>query len=178
MKTRFLAFSIILTSLFITPAMAGIEGSWNLKLKPKLVVSVYGAPVDGIPFKVPTTDQITFKLDPGFQNSGSFTSGLYSGTWAQNKTSFKGTPTKTIVETTMHEYLAKGQIYGFTFTNGQMRKASNKLTGKILKNGTISGSFTHISTWKIRITKPQKLDAPIQVRLTTTFTGTRIPAAE
>lgn len=179
MSTRHYAFLITLLLSMARSAYGDIAGTWQLAQKPKVSVSVYGAPVTSLKLpKLPASDQIVFKADPGFPGTGTFQSSMFEGGWKQSKSSFKGTPTKTIVEAIMSEYLAKGTMYGFTFNNGYMAKSSNKLVGTEARNGTISGSFTHISTWKINITSPKKMVAPVQVKLVVPFKGTRAAAGE
>lgn len=166
---------IAILGFLAQPALADVTGTWNLTQKPKLSVTVYGAPVTSFKLpSLPTTDQIQFKADPNFPGTGNFVANLFEGDWKQSKTSIKGTPTKTVVETIMNEYLAKGEMYGFTFNNGRMTKSSNKLVGTEAKNGGLSGSFTHLSTWKISVTSPKKMTVPVQVKLVVTFKGTRV----
>jgi hypothetical protein len=82
MSTRHYAFLITLLLLMARSAHGDIAGTWQLAQKPKVSVSVYGAPVTSLKLpKLPASDRIVFKADPGFPGTGTFQSSMFEGGW-------------------------------------------------------------------------------------------------
>ena len=177
LQLTYIVFSMLL-ALIMQPALAAVDGGWDLRFKPrpKLTVSAFGQPVPGGKVKLPAlpaTDSITFSPDAATPGTGRFTSAYFSGTWQEKNNRLKGTPTQTVVESLMNEYLQQGSLYGFTFSDGQLIRSKSRMTAKELNNGTLKGTFLHVSHWKIHVTKPRKMTVPLQVKLLAKFKGTR-----
>jgi len=178
-----LRYVVILCSLLVfsntQPAFAtAVDGNWDLSFNPppKVVIVAFGQRMKPVLPELPTADRITFTPDADLPNTGSFTSTLFSGEWKQPPKKLKGTGTESFVEPLVDEYLQKGSFYGFSFSGGELKRTKTTLLGKVRKDGTLVGSFTHISHWTIHLTEPREIDVPIQVKLTAKFKGTRSPA--
>ncbi len=179
MPKRFSIAFPLLILLGIQPSLADVSGSWDVSYqpKPKISVTAFGQPIDNLKLPpMPAVDRITFTPDAGFPHTGSLDSTLFSGEWKQSKSNIKGTASQTMIEKLMNGYLEQGSLYGFSFTGGQLLKAKNRMAAKESKNGTLQGSFVHVSTWRIHLTQPKKMTVPIQVKLLANFKGTRSAA--
>ena len=171
-----LALVLSVLCLFAAPAWSSVEGTWDLALAPKLMITALGKPVKK-DTPLPTRDQIVFSVDPEFPGTGTFKSLLFSGEWKEHNQKLKGKPTAPLIEATIRAALAQGSMNGITFGNGRLVKQDNLLTGKELPNGTIKGTFTHESSWKVEATRNgQQAQVPVKVKLLIPFSGVRASA--
>lgn len=160
-------------SLCTATACASIEGEWNLRLRPRLSVSVLGHPLaESLP-AFPAEARIAFARDPGFPGTGRFTADLFTGEWKEHNGKFQGTPTEAAIDRLIQNHLDRGSLQGIRFGHGRRLREKNTLTGKELKDGTILGKFAHTSHWTVRITQPKPLTLPVSVWLVVPFTGSR-----
>lgn len=180
MFKRSAATLLLFILLGIQAAYADVAGVWNLvyKPKPKITVTAFGQPIPAGKVKLPelpTTDVVEFTPDAGFPGTGGFSNSLFpAGVWKQKGTLIKGTPTQTVIEQLMNGYLQQGSLYGFSFSGGRFLGAKNRMIAKELKDGTLKGTFQHVSKWSIAITEPKKMTVKLQVKLLANFKGTRV----
>ncbi|SMF95070.1 hypothetical protein SAMN02949497_2414 [Methylomagnum ishizawai] len=184
MSKRFIPVFMALALALLPPVQAGaagvkndVAGQWSLVYtpRPKLKVSAFGQPVRGrfqLP-QLPKTDAVTFTPDPAFPGTGQFATQLFSGVWKQSGAKVKGTPTQTVIESMLAGYLQQGSLYGVSFSGGTLVSAKNQLTAVVQKNGRLTGTFLHVSTWRIAVTQPQAMTVPLRIKLLAHFKGKR-----
>jgi hypothetical protein len=177
MKSPLITLLTLVIAMLAQPALADVEGTWDLSLKPKLKLSVYGqsVPVKGLP-ALPTSDQVVFTAGDQDSTSGSFVSNLFAGEWKQSGETLKGSLRSSFVISAMDQYLSKGSFEGFTFSNGKRIGVKSRVSGKELADGTIKGTITEISKWSVQVTKPKKMKVIFLVTLTAPYKG--VPAGE
>jgi hypothetical protein len=163
--------------LCLRPALAEVEGSWDLsfKPKPKISVTALGQPLKLKPQGLPSRNRISFGGNAASPGLKLFTSSLVSGSWTQKRRTIKGIPTQSMIEPLLQGYLQQGSLYGLTFDHGQLLKSKNRLTAQELKSGLLEGTFQHTSTWRVHLSQPKDMTVPVHVKMVAHFKGRRVP---
>lgn len=175
LRNLFLACALSAISQVQTASALEIDGNWELAFspRPKITVIALGQPLkQGLPV-LPKSDTITFTEDPEAPGTGTFSSSLFEGEWLVDGKKVASTAvSSSLVESTMNQFLAKGEFYGYEFTDGRLLSSKSALQAKELKNGDIKGSLTHVSKWTVHLLEPKEMDVKVLVKLTAKFIGT------